>query len=140
MARVVLPPPSEYNHRFLNYKTETDMKFAVLTLIAALSVGSAAAADAPKNPCSRPLVPNRQASDMIMKSFNKHMDVYKACISDFVAERRAFAEHAKDSAAAAEAHDAAEAAIVEYNDQIRELTERNKSLGAEDDEESKDSK
>ncbi len=116
------------------------MKFAVLTLIAALVTGSAAAADVPKNPCSRPTVPNRQASDSVMKLFNKHMATYKTCISDFVAERRAFAEHSTDTAAAAEAHDAAEAAIVEYNDQIAQVTARNKSLNEDDDEESKDAK
>ncbi|HSY28053.1 MAG TPA: hypothetical protein VK832_11150 [Burkholderiaceae bacterium] len=113
------------------------MKFAVLTLLASLSIGSAAAADAPKNPCNRPVVPNSQASDMVMKAFNKHMETYKTCISDFVAERKAFAEHTKDSAAANEAHDAAEAAIADFNDQIKELNERNKAAGMGDEDESK---
>jgi hypothetical protein len=101
------------------------MKFAAFALIAGITLGNAVAADAPKVPCDRPTIPNKQASDMVMKSFNKHMTVYKKCISDFVADRRAVVDHATDQAVATEAHDAAEAAINEYNEQIKQLNERN---------------
>ena len=109
------------------------MKLAILPLIVGMALGNAMAADAPKNPCNRPEIPNRQASDMVMKMFNKHMLEYKKCINDFVVERRAFAEASKDGAASAQAHDAAEAAIAEYNEQIAKLSERNGDAGEDKD-------
>lgn len=101
------------------------MKLTLCALIAGLAIGSAVAADIPKNPCNKPVVPNRMESDSTVKSFTKHMETYKKCISDFVAERREFSEHSTDKAAAAEAHNAAEAAIVEFNNFAKEVNERN---------------
>lgn len=101
------------------------MKFAVFALVAGIAAGNVMAADAPKNPCSKPVIPNKMASDMVMNSFNKHMTTYKKCINDFVADQRSTAEHSTDPAVASSAHDAAEAAIVEYNQQIKDLNDRN---------------
>jgi hypothetical protein len=110
------------------------MKFVVAALVASLVAGSAYADDANKHNCQQPPMPNKMASDLVMKSFNKHSETYKKCISDFVAERRAFVEaHSTDVAAAQPAHDAAEAAIVEYNDYIKKLNDRNAAAGAGDD-------
>ena len=101
------------------------MRLTVFALIAGFTIATAAAADAPKNPCSKPVVPNKMASDTTMKSFNRRMDTYKKCVNEFVAERREFADHATDKAAAAEAYKVAEAAILEFNDFAKELNDRN---------------
>jgi hypothetical protein len=108
------------------------MKLVVSALFASLFAINAFAEDAPKIPCERPDIPSRMASDLVMKSFNKHSATYKKCISDFVNERRAFVDsHATtDVPAAQAAHDAAEAAIDQYNDFIKQLNERNAAAGA----------
>jgi len=97
------------------------MKIAAFALITSLTIGNAAAADAPKNPCHKPEVPNRLASDVEKNTFNGHMKMYKKCVDRFVMEQRAFIAGTTDRAAAAEAHDAAEAAIVELNEQIKAI-------------------
>lgn len=101
------------------------MRLTVFALIAGLTIATAAAADAPKNPCSRPVVPNKMASETSLKSFNRRMDTYKKCINEFAAERREFADHTTDKAAAAEAYKVAEAAILEFNELAKELNDRN---------------
>jgi len=103
------------------------MKLVVTALFASLLAVNAYADDANKSSCERPEMPNKLASDLVMKSFNKRSSTYKKCIADFVAERRAFsqAHSATDVPAAQAANDAAEAAIVEYNDFIKKLDERN---------------
>ena len=101
------------------------MRLTIFVLIVGLTIATTAAADTPKNSCSKPIVPNKMASDTSLKSFNRRMDTYKKCINEFVAERREFADHSTDKAAAAEAYKVAEAAILEFNDLAKELKERN---------------
>lgn len=115
------------------------MKFAVIALAASLVASSAFADDANKHSCNQPPMPNKLASDIVMKSFNKHSETYKKCISDFVADRRTFVEaHEKtDVPAAQAAHDAAEAAIMEYNDYIKKLNDRNAAAGDDGDDKDK---
>ena len=115
------------------------MKFAVVALAAGLIAGTAYADDANKHSCQQPPIPGRMASDLVMKSFSKRSETYKKCISDFVAERRTFVDaNSKTNVPAAQAaHDAAEAAIVEYNDYIKQLNERNAAANGDDDDNNK---
>jgi hypothetical protein len=77
----------------------------------------------PKHSCNKPTIPNAQASEVVIKYFNKHMAEYKTCIDKFVTEQRAIvtANQNTDAAKASRSHDAAEAAIKEYNAYIEEI-------------------
>jgi hypothetical protein len=109
------------------------MKFAVVALVASLVAVNAYADDANKHNCQQPPIPGKMASDLVMKSFNKRSDAYKKCINDFVNDRRTFVEaHSTEVAVAQPAHDAAEAAINEYNEYIKNLNERNAAAGSEE--------
>ena len=92
------------------------MKFLLSAL--ALSVIATSAYADNTNPCTKPVIPNRQASDQLVKMFNKRFDTYKACIKKYVDEQRAVvaSEKDKDPNKANQANEAAEAAIKEYNE------------------------
>jgi hypothetical protein len=91
------------------------MKFLLSTLALSVLATSAYADDV--TPCKVPVIPNRQASDQIIKIFNKRYETYKACIKKYVDEKHAIvdAEKDKDHDKAQRANDEAEAAIKEYN-------------------------
>ena len=91
------------------------MKSKIIILLACILTAHAFAEDAPKNPCEQPVQPNRQASDVVVKSFNKHLAAYNACIKKFVEDMREISKSSTDTVKAQQAHDAAEAAIVEFN-------------------------
>jgi hypothetical protein len=91
------------------------MKSKAIILLACMWTAQVFADDATKNPCVLPVQPNQQASEMVVKAFNKHLTVYTACIKKFVDDQRAISKNSTDPAKAQQANDAAEAAIVEYN-------------------------
>jgi hypothetical protein len=83
-----------------------------------------APAAAPKHECQQPVIPMETASDVVRKYFEKKHKKYSECITKFVDEQSAIAKNSTDVAKANQAHDAAEAAIKEYNDFMAILTER----------------
>lgn len=91
------------------------MKFLLSALALSVVATSAYADDAA--PCKQPVIPNRQASDQVIKMFNKRNDAYKACVKKYVDDQHAIvdAEKDKDYEKAKKANDAAEAMIKEYN-------------------------
>jgi hypothetical protein len=97
------------------------MKSLIITLLASALTAHALAEEAPKNPCEKPALPNSQASEMVIKYFNKRVGAYKVCIDKFVDEQRAFAKQSTDVTKANQAFDAAEVAQKEYNALVEEL-------------------
>jgi hypothetical protein len=91
------------------------MKFLLSALALGVMAASAHADDGV--PCTKPVIPNRQASDQVIKMFNKRNEAYKVCIKKYVDEKRAIvdAEKDKDRAKAEKANGDAEAAIKEFN-------------------------
>jgi hypothetical protein len=99
------------------------MKSLILALISCAFIGQALADDANKHSCQRPVTPNMQSSDTVIKLFNKRMVKYGACIDKFVTERRAYSKEMEkaDPTKASEAWEAAEAAQKEYNSLVEEV-------------------
>src|ERR1700758_234091 len=91
------------------------MKFLLSALALSVLATSAHADDA--YPCITPVIPNRQASEQVVKMFNKRNEAYKTCVKKYVDGQHAIvdAEKDKDHDKAQKANDAAEAAIKEYN-------------------------
>ncbi|MET3106874.1 hypothetical protein AAKU67_002374 [Oxalobacteraceae bacterium GrIS 2.11] len=83
------------------------------------------AGDEATSGCKTPTIPIAQASDVVVKYFNKHREAYEKCITKFVTEQQEIVKSEKDVAKANAAHDAAEAAIKEYNNFMAQLKERN---------------
>jgi hypothetical protein len=102
------------------------MKCTSAVLFAGLLATQAYANDAPGSPCDRPTVPGRTADDLVMKSFNRHLATYKACVLKYVDDQKEIVK--TDPAKAKQAHDAAEAVVKEYNDTMAELKARNDGL------------
>ncbi|HEX7645605.1 MAG TPA: hypothetical protein VF450_01095 [Noviherbaspirillum sp.] len=90
------------------------MKFLLSALALSVLAASAHADDAP---CKQPVIPNRQASDQVIKLFNKRFDAYKVCVKKYVDGQRSLvdSEKDKDPEKARRDNDAAEAVIKEYN-------------------------
>ena len=89
-------------------------------------------ADEPaKADCKQPTIPIPQASDIVVKYFNKHRDAYESCIGKFVKAQQEIAKSESNAVKANAAHDAAEAAINEYNTFMAELKDRNGRSGAD---------
>jgi hypothetical protein len=66
----------------------------------------------PKHKCERAEYPGRLATDRRVKQFNVELEAYKACLQKFATEQKAISQlHV----------DAANSAINEYNDYIKEL-------------------
>ena len=109
------------------------MKTLALTLVTLALAGPALADDANKSTCQRPVTPNTQSSDLVIKMYNKRMVAFKACTDKFVEDRRAFGKEnaTKDAPAAQAAYDAADAAVKEYNAAVDEFNAATKP--AEDD-------
>lgn len=119
-------------------KSSTIKLAMATTLVAAMfATVPCSAADPVKHNCEQPTIPITQASDMVLRYFNKRSEKYKACISKFVEEQRAISVKATDVVTANAAHDAAEAAILEYNNYMEKLNERNDNAHPEDAEDSK---
>ncbi|MBV8667429.1 MAG: hypothetical protein JO269_13190 [Burkholderiaceae bacterium] len=91
------------------------MKFLLSALTLSVLATSVYADDA--IPCKKPVIPNPQASDTVIKMFNKRYDAYKVCIKKYVDEQHAIVDSEKDKnmEKARSANDAAEAAIKDYN-------------------------
>jgi len=89
---------------------------------------SAFADDAPVNQCKQPPVPSDQASDVVVKYFNKHRLEYKSCVDKFVEEQKAVvdANSTSNPAKAQAAYDAALKAQKEYNDFVESLNQHAK--------------
>ncbi|GEM_PF-1753706 len=101
------------------------MKFPLILIMLSLVSSLAIADDASKSDCKQPVVPNMQASDIVLKSFEKKSKIYNDCISKFVAAQRQIEKTATDPATASQAHSAAESAIAEFNKFSDELKSRN---------------
>jgi hypothetical protein len=95
--------------------------FAVL-LMGALT--GHACAEAPKNPCDQPVVPNAHASDLLVNTFNSRAAKYKKCITQFVEEQQKISKQTLDPESS-KASEAAEEAIKEYNAFMVKLNARN---------------
>ena len=91
------------------------MKFLLSAL--ALSVLATSAHADNGAPCTVPVIPNRQASDSVVKIFNKRFDTYRTCIKKYVDDQHAISNSEKDKDADKSkfANDNAEAAIKEFN-------------------------
>lgn len=91
------------------------MKFLLSAL--ALSVLATSAHADNGVPCTVPVIPNRQASDSVVKIFNKRFDTYRTCIKKYVDDQHAISNSEKDKDADKSklANDNAEAAIKEFN-------------------------
>jgi hypothetical protein len=101
------------------------MKALVASCLALSLCGPAFADELPKHNCHQPVVPNSQASDLVVKQFNKHRAKYQECIDKFVEEQRAFQKSTADTVKGNQAFDAAEVAQKEYNDFVDEVNKRN---------------
>jgi len=101
------------------------MKLPLILIIMSLASSMAIADDVTKSDCKQPVVPNRQASDIVLKSFEKKSKNYNDCITKFVATQRQIEKTATDQITASQAHSAAESAIVEFNKYSEELKARN---------------
>ena len=109
------------------------MKYLLSILSATFLLSTSAMADEPvKHPCNIPVVPIPQASDVVVKYFNKHVLEYKTCIAKFVEEQSAISKSNPDPVIANAAHDAAEATIKEYNAFMALLDERNTQAGSDE--------
>jgi hypothetical protein len=96
--------------------------------ILSLAAASAFADDAPVNQCKQPPIPSDQASDVVVKYFNKHRLEYKSCIDKFVEDQKAVvqANSTANPQKAQAAYDAAEKAQKEYNDFVDALNQHAK--------------
>jgi len=101
------------------------MKTISALVLALLFSAHAFAGEQTNSECKIPTIPIPQASDVVVKYFNKHREAYEKCINKFVKEQQEIVKTEKDVAKANAAHDAAEAAIKEYNNFMAELKERN---------------
>ena len=77
-----------------------------------------------QNTCEKPVSPNAQSSEHVIKYFNRRMTSYKSCIDTYVAERRMFANSSQDRAEAEKANNDADAAVKEYNDLVEEIIQK----------------
>lgn len=102
-------------------------------LLLASFFSSLAFADQPlASNCKQPTIPNPQSSDMVVKFFNKHHEEYSKCIDKFVKEQQAIYKGSTDPVVSSAAHDAAEAAIKEFNNYTALLKTRNDATGTDD--------
>ena len=88
---------------------------ATAALIGLVSL-QAMAEDTPHHDCKQPTIPQVQASDSVRHFFEKRSNNYKSCISKFVDEQKAIYTNTTDPVIAKQSHEAAEAAIKEFND------------------------
>ena len=109
------------------------MKNLILIGFSLLLCLNVMADDNDKNTCKHPVIPNTQASDVIVKLFNKRRDQYEKCIDKFVKEKQAISKSNPNTDVANAAHDAAEAAIKEYNAFMAQLKEHNEQVGEDSD-------
>lgn len=107
------------------------MKHSSILLLSILFATVSYADEAQKYNCTKPVIPNPQASDVVTKYFNKHVKDYKTCVEKYVEIQRAVGKSAADVPTAAAANEAAEVVIKEYNGFMTELDERNKQAGEE---------
>ncbi|MCD6026810.1 MAG: hypothetical protein K0R08_1329 [Solimicrobium sp.] len=84
--------------------------------------------------CKQPVAPNAQASSLVVKSFNKRFDEYKACTKNYIDEQRAIEKKYAEQSIAA--HNAAEAMVKKFNDFIILLNNRNKQVTGNEEEDS----
>lgn len=73
------------------------------------------------SPCEKPIVPNKLASDVIIKSFKKRLMTYEKCIDAYITEQKTIAQKPGDPKVQQQAYAAAEAAIKERNDLVDTL-------------------
>lgn len=106
-------------------------KILMLLGMTFITLHKAMAAEPIKHSCEKPVIPQAQSSEIIVKSFQKKMAKYKSCIDKFAEEQRAAAQTDKNPGAAQAHLDAAEAAIAEYNDQVQAINAQ-RPVGAED--------
>ena len=89
---------------------------AAALLVFAASAQASTPSDIPKHKCEKPSVPGQRMMQEpnVQRNFQRDVDAYKACMKAYADER----------AAAAKAHmDAGNAAINEYNETIKALTD-----------------
>ena len=113
------------------------MKSCAILIMFSLTALTAQADDVAKPDCRPPVIPNPYASDIVVKSFEKHSRQYSECISKFVDAQRAIYTNPVDATQASLAHSAAEAAITEFNKYSEELKIRNERTTGGNDEEQK---
>ena len=109
------------------------MKSIYLLILTSLFAISALAVESNDHGCSQPIIPNVQASPLLMKMFDKRSEAYKKCMQKYVEDQQAISKNSVVVDVANAAHEKAEAAIKEYNLYMDSLNERNKKAGSEDD-------
>ena len=109
------------------------MKQLLILSILLASSAFAFAGDTSETGCTQPTIPNPQASEVIVKLFNKRVDQYKKCLTNLIDKQEAIYKTSTDAAVANPAHDLAEKAIKEYNAFIEIIKERDARAGKEED-------
>ena len=94
-----------------------------LTLAAGLAFAAlpaTAAENIPKPKCDKPRMPGEmmRSDSSVMKRFNQDLDAYSKCMKGYIAERQEVMKANEE---------AANAAIKEYNDSVKEINEQGKS-------------
>jgi hypothetical protein len=96
----------------------------ILTLAAAglafAMLPAAAAENIPRPKCDKPRMPGEmmRSDNTVMKRFNQDLDAYTKCMKGYIAERQEVMKANED---------AANTAIKEYNDAVKEINEQGKA-------------
>ena len=114
------------------------MKKLSILFIALLSYGHAFADDVVKSECKQPVILNPLASNLATEYFNKRRDAYEKCINSFVKQQQDLMKSEVIVVKANAAHDAADAAIKEFNEFTAALNERNRRANGEDEDDQKE--
>lgn len=101
------------------------MKSVMVAAVSSLCMAGALATEIANYTCVKPIVPGKQASELVMQRFNKSTTVYGKCVAQFAGERLDAAKANPDAGEAKRASDAAEAALAEFNAFIAEAAARN---------------
>ncbi|PRC94186.1 hypothetical protein [Solimicrobium silvestre] len=100
------------------------MKLLFPFILAALFSTQVLADEPAMHNCKQPPVPGKFASATQLKEIDKNTRTYKACMMKFADEQQEISKNATEVAAANKAHDAAEAAIKEFNDYMKLRNDR----------------
>ena len=95
---------------------------AIALFVASMACGTCVA-DTITSSCEKPILPNKQSSEMVIKGFNKRMISYKKCVDQFASEQIRISNESKDPVESQRASDAAATAINEFNQLFKEVVE-----------------
>jgi len=107
------------------------MKKILLLLLTCLLSASVWSDELAKPDCAKPDIPSEFASEVALKSFDRHLREYKKCIDKFIAEQRDIAKTSAVLTTANNANDSAEMTVKEYNDFAHALRDRNQKATGE---------